>query len=96
MKAEIKMNELMENQELLDRLANVQDAKEAVELLAAYGVEACESDVRQAMTAAGADGELNEDALDAVTGGLIKGPIYWVGYLIGKVVSKNNNACLPI
>lgn len=93
---ETKVNELLENKEFQDKCAAVKSAEELVQLLADYGTEVSLEDVCAAMATANGDEELTEDALEAVAGGVIKGPIYWIGYLIGKAVSKSKGVCFPV
>jgi len=66
---DLKLEELSNNEEFIERLCKVENTDEAISLFAEFGVEVTEqeiNDLRDSFTA----GELNEDELDDVAGGL--------------------------
>ena len=67
---EQKLNELKDNPEFREKLSQAKDLDQAVEILSQYGVEIEKEELEKAaaMVPAG-EGELNEDALDNVSGG---------------------------
>lgn len=90
-----RINKLMEKQEFVDEFSKACSAQEVVELFGRNGIEV-PMDIAEELfiPAIHADGELNEDALDDVTGGglgsIIGGAIgqqvfYGAGYLGGRL-----------
>jgi len=76
-----KLQALENDQEFNEKLGACASAAEAVKVMAAYGIECTEAD----LSFVGA-GELDEDALDAVSGG---GLISWLKSCYQKLKKKN-------
>ena len=64
---------LAENQEFIEKLANTQSPEEALALLEENGVTITKEELLSAVEAANTenDGELSENALDSVSGGCV-------------------------
>ncbi len=85
----VEMEALFANQEFVEKIEQAKDNAEIVKLFADNGIEVSEQDIEEVKAMGKNDGELDETALDEVAGGkLIKGPIYWLGYLFGRLVSR--------
>ena len=65
-----KLKELNDNQEFIEKMADVTSDAELQALFAAYGVEFTEQEVHD-MVAKAKDGEINADELDQVSGGVV-------------------------
>ena len=67
----MNIEHLMNNEEFKAKLSAAENTAEMAEVFASYGVEVSEEELKEAMApvTAGEGGELNEDALDMVSGG---------------------------
>lgn len=67
---EEKLKALAENEEFTEKLKQTESMEEAIKLFAEYGVEVTEEDLKNLMAAV-PEGELDEAALENVSGGFI-------------------------
>lgn len=67
-----KMNDLLSNPEFLKKVESTSSVEEAIELFRDEGLEVSESELRTIFTAPVEDesGELSEESLESVTGGV--------------------------
>ena len=80
-----KLQALAENQEFTEKMQDVTDTEAMISLLKEYGVEATEAELVQVLSFSEvADGELDEDMLEGVSGG---GKIW--NWIISKLNKKN-------
>lgn len=77
---------LSQDETFMEQLEQAASNEEVCELFKSKGLEVTVEDVEEAKNAK----ELDESDLDNVSGGfLIKGPIYWAGYLLGRLVARH-------
>ncbi len=70
------LKELLSNQEFNEKLSGVKNLTEAIDLLSEYGVEVSEEELESAIKSAeDSSDELEEDALEAVAGGVYLSPV---------------------
>ncbi len=75
--------ELMNDESFNAKLSEAQDLKEVVSLLAEYGIETTEEQLKAALPK---EGELEETELENVAGGSFIG---WVAYRIGYTIGRS-------
>lgn len=83
-----EVEKLFNNETFVSRIANATNTQEIVKILADNGIEISEEELAKVISEAKQETELDEAALDNVAGGVIKGPIYWLGYFVGWLVAK--------
>ncbi len=83
-----ELEELFNSETFTSQIANATDLREIVKILAENGIVISEDELAKVISEAKQETELDEAALDNVAGGLIKGPIYWLGYFIGWLVAR--------
>lgn len=76
-----KIKSLLGNEEFIAKLENMQDDEQTLALFKEYGVEVTADDLKSMMVNCSSD-QLDENALDAVSGGGI------AGYIVGKVIAS--------
>ena len=77
-----KIENLMQDTELMQKLENVKSAEEIIALLGEQGLEVSEENAQAALAALNSNGELSEEDLEKVAGGV--GP--WGLIAAGAVV----------
>lgn len=87
-----KVEELLNNEEFKVKAIGIKTSEDIVALFNEYGIDITLDDVDTAINVSSYSDELSEDNLDNVVGGL-KGPVYWLGYAIGRLVSKKSGKC---
>lgn len=92
-----KVNELLSNQEFVDKLKDMETIDDIAEAFTAEGVEVTADELEKAAADAESGNELDENALEAVSGGVlpfIAGPAIFLGltalgiYIGGKAGNK--------
>ncbi len=76
-----KLEQLDENEAFRTAMSNAGSPKEAVKVLAEYGVEISEQELLSLSAGAQAEGELTEDSLENVSGGCL---IRWIVRYIAR------------
>ena len=84
----VEMEALFADKDFIEKIMKAKNNAEIVKLFADNGVEVTEQDIEEVKTMGENNGELDVTALDNVAGGIIKGPIYWLGYLFGRLVTR--------
>lgn len=83
-----EVEKLFNNETFVSQIANATNTQEIVKILSDNGIEISEEELAKVISEAKQESELDEEALDNVAGGVIKGSIYWLGYFIGWLVAK--------
>lgn len=83
-----EVEKLFNNETFVSQIANATNTQEIVKILSDNGIEISEEELAKVISEAKQESELDEEALDNVAGGVIRGPIYWLGYFIGWLVAK--------
>lgn len=84
----VEMETLFADKDFTDKIMQATNNAEIVKLFADQGIEVSEQDIEEVKAMSESNDELDVTALDNVAGGVIKGPIYWLGYLFGRLVTR--------
>lgn len=83
-----EMEALFSDKDFAEKIMQAKNNEEIVKLFADNGIKVTEQDIEDAKAMGENNGELDVAALENVAGGVIKGPIYWLGYLFGRLVTR--------
>ena len=91
-----KLNELMEDQQFAEKLGAAESVEDMVRVLGEYGVTVTPEELDGMLTAVPAGGELSEEDLENVSGGLIYPRwlillAFKLGVAVGKLYLKYKN-----
>ena len=98
-----KIIKLLEDRNFIERVKVCKNAEEFVEVMEKYqinleGVEPetvfAEFKIGMNESEKAESNELSEMDLNAVSGGAVKGLFYWIGYGVGKLISKRTGVCV--
>ena len=87
-----KFVQLLSDEGFVEKLASVTTAAEVAAVFRAEGLDMTEDDARQVMEYVTHEGELSEDALDTVAGGIVWTAVYVSCFVIGVGVGLLHGA----